>query len=236
MVKKIKKLFYMTLIPLIIIVGAYAIQHFKPELYQRWIYKIPFQYRIPKTYIHDDAQILTYTFEFRLNQYLDQLEQRYGIPFQVYLLPSSQGLSLQEKMRPLIEKLQSHERFGIFFLSLSDRQFKIFLSPQLSDQLKTESINLLVEHTQPALTHRQYEEGLSQFFTLFTYKLNPGDNLLPPRPSIKSSQNAKTLIFFGMAIFIFFIMGRKFLTRPRPLLKDIRKQHSGSYTRFQSFY
>ncbi len=226
----------LVLVTLILFASAYGVYRFKPELYQRYTRKIPYHFRIPTTHINDQANLLSYSYEFRLNQFLDHLEEDYGIPFKVELLPSSQGFSLGEKIRPVIDSLQGHERFGIFFLSLSDRQFKIYLSPMLESQLESENLEFLVELVRPALTRMNYEEGLSQFFSTFAFKLNPNAPIIPPRASVKENQNMKTLVTFLVVFFVFFLLGRKLLTRPRTLMKTISKQNDHSYTRFQSFY
>ncbi len=231
-----KLLSFVSIILVVFLAGVYGVYRFKPELYQSYTRKIPYQFRIPTGHIHDQANLLSYSYEFRLNQFLDHLEEDYGIPFKVELLTSSQGFSLGEKIRPIVDSLQGHERFGIFFLSLSDRQFKIYLSPMLEAQLEQDNLNFLAELVKPALTRMNYEEGLSQFFSTFAFKLNPDAPLIPPRASVKENQNIRTLVTFLVVFFFFFIMGRKLLTRPRGLVKNITKQNEHTYTRFQSFY
>ena len=234
--KRFKFLAIISLVVLVMMGAIYGIYRLKPDLYQSYSRKIPYNLRIPTMHIHDEADLLSYSYEFRLNQFLDHLEENYGIPFRVELLPSSQGFSLSEKIRPIINDLDGHERFGIFFLSLSDRQFKIYMSPMLEDQIGSNELNFLVELVRPALTRMNYEEGLTQFFSTFAFKLDPNSPIIAPHPSIKENQNSKTLLAFLIVIFVFFIMGRKLLTRPRSVLKSINKQNDETYTRYQSFY
>lgn len=231
-----KLLSFIFILFFIAIAGIVGVYRFKPDLYQRYTRKIPYQFRIPTPHINDQAKLLSYSYQFRLNQFLDQLEEDYGIPFKVELLTTSQGFSLNEKIRPLIDSLQGQERFGIFFLSLSDRQFKIYLSPMLEEELGASNLDFLVKLVKPALTRMKYEEGLSQFFSTFAFKLDPNSSLVPPRASVKENQNVKTLVTFLVVFLFFFLLGRKLLTRPRRLLKTIHKQNGDSYTRFQSFY
>jgi len=232
------KKIYSILIFLILIICTtlFGIYRFKPALYQEYTQKIPYQFRIPTTHINDQAKLLSYNYQFRLNQFLDHLEDNYGIPFKIELLTTSQGFSLDEKIRPIIDSLQGNERFGIFFLSLSDRQFKIYLSPILEEKLGPDNLDFLVKLVKPALARMKYEEGLTQFFSTFTFKLDPDALLVPPRASVKENQNTKTLLTFLSVFFFFFLLGRKLLTRPRRVLKTIAKQNKESYSRFQSFY
>lgn len=231
------RFFLTTFILLVIIFAAlFGIYRFKPSLYQSYMGKIPYQLRIPTAHVNDQAKLLSYSYQFRLNQFLDHLEEDYGIPFKVELLTTSQGFSLDEKIRPIIDSLQGNERFGIFFLSLSDRQFKIYLSPILEDKLGTSNLDFLVKLVKPALTRMKYEEGLTQFFSTFTFKLDPDTPIIPPRASVKENQNISTLLTFLVVFFFFFLLGRKLLTRPRRVLKTITKQNEESYTRYQSFY
>ncbi len=236
MKRGLKLILAFSLIITIVFLSAFSIYKFKPELYQQYSRKVPYQLRIPTSHTRDEAKLLSYSYEFRLNQFLDYLETNYGIAFQVHLLSSSQGFNINEKIRPLIDSMNDHERFGIFFLSLSDRQFKIYLSPILENQLGSETVSFLVELVKPALTRLKYEEGLTQFFSLFSFKIDPNSEILPPRPSVKEGQNSKTLITFLGAIIFFFLLGRKLFTRPRALMKTITKQNNNSLTRYQSFY
>lgn len=236
---KLKKVKILSLILALLGIGLlalYGIYRFKPDLYAQYSRKIPYQLRPPTQHINDEAKLLSYSYEFRMNQFLDHLEENYGIIFQVELLSTSRGFSLQEKIRPIIDRLSNHDNFGIFFLSLSDRQFKIYLSPMLENKLGKDNLDFLVELVKPALTRMNYEEGLSQFFSTFSFKMNPDAPLIPPRASVKEGQNLKTLLAFASAILLFLILGRKLFTRPRSLIKDIRKQRAQKYERYQSFY
>jgi len=178
---------------------------------------------IPSDRIEDQLDIISWDQEFRINNFLDKLSDEQGVSLYITLVPSLTGEDLDQAAQRSLERFDANieAKSALFFLSLSDRQFKVLISPSLQTQVPPEEVERLVHSIIPSLASAHVPEAINIFLKNMVYKVAPSSTLTAPRPSTKKLRNLKGLyLFLGAAFFIFFL-GHKVLSGEKFITKEI---------------
>lgn len=160
--------------------------------------------------IFDEAGVLSFTFEKRMNTYLDSFSEIADAKIHLAFLESLDGESIDDFSKRSLISLNSadNEQVILLILSLSDRSVKIVTSPYgLISDLK---IGGIVDSIIPYIKNNQYEQASVFFSDLIIYNLDSSFAINAPPVTNKKYLNTEGLIFFLVLIFIMFILGRKF--------------------------
>lgn len=178
---------------------------------------------IPADRIQDQLDIISWDQEFRINNFLDKLYKEEGVSLYITLVPSLTGEDLDQAAERALErfKVSSDEKSALFFLSLSDRQFKIHITPPLQQQIPPQEVERLVHSIIPSLASAHVPEAVNIFLKNMVYKVAPSTTLTPPRPSTKKLKNLKGLYLFLGAAFFIFLLGHKIFSGEKFITKDI---------------
>ena len=160
--------------------------------------------------IFDEAGVLSFTFEKRMNTYLNQFSKETGVKVYLSFVESLGGESIDEfSERSLISMNNAaEEQVVLLILSISDRSIKISASPY--DLMGDRKIGGIVDSIIPYIKNNQYEKASVFFSDLVIYSIDDTYRLNAPPVTSKNYLNTEGLIFFLVLIFIMFILGRKF--------------------------
>ena len=111
-------------------------------------------------------------------------------------------------------------RYLLFFLSLSDRQFKILPSQSLESDVTEEQLSSWVGQLIPSLKRQNYPKAIEDFLQAILYQFAPQGQLKVPELSLKKSYNLNSLLFFAVGFLVIFMLGHKLRKGPRVLEKD----------------
>jgi uncharacterized membrane protein YgcG len=160
--------------------------------------------------IFDEAGVLSFTFEKRMNNYLEEFAQVNQVKVRLALIESLGGESIDEfSERSLLTINNANdEQTILLILSISDRSIKI--SSSTFDLISDEKISGIVDSIIPYIKNHQYEKASVLFSDLVIYSIDSAFVLDAPPVTNKSYLNTKGLIFFLILIIFMFILGRKF--------------------------
>lgn len=160
--------------------------------------------------IFDEAGVLSFTFEKRMNTYLESFSKEVGAKVYLTFVESLDGESIDEySERTLISmNIAAEEQVILLILSISDRSIKISTSPY--DLISDNKIGGIVDSVIPYIKNHQYEKASVFFSDLVIYNVDNTFSLDAPPVTSKNYLNSEGLIFFLVLIFIMFVLGRKF--------------------------
>ncbi len=162
----------------------------------------------PKDRIQDEVKLFPFGEEFKYNYFLEKVSQKEGLSIHLQLVQSLQGQDIEAASQMLMDQLRiEDENVILFFLSLSDRQFKISASDDYL--LDSEQIDQLVKVTVPSLKSAKYPEALQIFIQNLIIQKNDQSLLSPPPLGKQKRANLHILIFFGSIIVLIFLLGHK---------------------------
>lgn len=164
----------------------------------------------PKDRVQDEVQLLPLGFEIKLNFFLEKLRESLGVAPSLHLVQSLQGQDMDVRARELIQESQDGGETLIFFLSLSDRQFKIFPHPALEGKINETTLDHLVRVTVPSFRKQSYPLGIQIFLQNLVYELDAQSGLTVPNLTEKKGKNLNNLLFFLSCTLIILILGHKF--------------------------
>jgi uncharacterized membrane protein YgcG len=153
-------------------------------------------------------------FEIKLNFFLENLREKLGVATQLHLVQTLQGQDMDAAARTIIQESPDGGETLLFFLALSDRQFKIIPHPALEDKMDQETLGHLVRVTIPSFKKQSYPLGIQIFLQNLVYELDPQSSLTVPNLTEKKGKNLNNLLFFLGCTLIILILGHKIrLTR-----------------------
>lgn len=179
----------------------------------------------PKDRVEDQVNLLPFAQEFRLNHFLQKINDQEQIQVLFYFIPSLEGADLDETARKALnDRLtpsDGSEASGLLFLlSLSDRQFKIETTGEMRDKISPQELAYLVNAAIPSLSQQKYSQAIESFLNNLLFKVKGSHTYKVPQLNLKKSYNLNSLLFFLVGGIIVFILGHKVRKTPKILAKD----------------
>ncbi len=187
----------------------------------------------PNDHINDEVGLFPFGEEVKFNFFLEEVLVKEKLYFHFELIPSLEGLDIEEKSQIIMDRLlQDHQEVLLFTLSLSDRNFKIMKSSLVP--LTDDDLNELVKVTLPSLKAQNYANAIRIFLQNTLYKLNDQNLFQPPLIGDQKRGNLNILIFFSTFVLFVFFLGHKIRkTAPvkeiSPELKKTRSKSIGIF-------
>lgn len=175
----------------------------------------------PSDRVQDQVKLLPFAQEFKLNYFLQGLKDQEDINLFFHFTPSLEGRDLDEATEQALKDNLGEESSGlIFFLSLSDRKFKVLPIGVLKERLSGEDVTYLVKGAVPYLSQQNYAGAISSFLSNLLFKLKGNHSYKVPELSLKKSYNLNSLLFFTVGALLIFMLGHKIRKSPKVLAKD----------------
>lgn len=181
------------------------------------------QLKWPHDRTEDAVKLLPFGQELKLNYFLQHLHNESGVQVYFKLIPSLQGADFATKVEESLREIMDEDiegRYLLFFLSLSDRQFKILPSQNLESEVDEAQLKNWVGQLIPSLKRQNYPKAIEDFLQVLLYKFAPRENIKVPELSLNKSYNLNSLLFFVVGFLVIFMLGHKLRKGPRVLEKD----------------
>lgn len=172
---------------------------------EKWYQKIKW----PKDRVQDEVQLLPFGFEIKLNFFLQQMRDSLGVSPQLVLIQSLEGKDLDSVTREYLQGSPDGGETLLFFLSLSDRQFKIVPHPAIQYKVDERTLDHLVRVTIPSFKKQSYPLGIQIFLQNLVYEMDPQSPLTVPNLTEKKGKTLNNLLFLLTSTLIILILGHK---------------------------
>jgi len=160
-------------------------------------------------FVDDQSNLLSYTFEKRMEKYLESFYKKQDVKLHILFLQTLKGKDLETYTNDLLNLYDPADKVVIFTLSLADRIFNISRSESLSDDISNERINNMVSVLTPYIKAKRFEQSIVTFSDMAIFSIDDSYNLSPPPIVQKKFQTNIGLLFFLIIFIIVVMLGRK---------------------------